>query len=140
MDIQNKKCVMIIEHELPLGMIANTAGIMGVTLGKYISEYIGLDVFDKNGNMHLGIVAFPIPILKANKEKMKEIRQKLYQEEFSSCIVVDFSDVAQSCNYYSQFIEKIGNTEEEELIYFGIGICGEKKLVNKLTGNLPLLR
>lgn len=140
MDIQNKKCVMIIDNALPIGMIANTAGIMGVTLGKYISEYIGSDVFDKDGNMHLGIVAFPIPILNASKEKMKEIRQQLYQEEFSDCIVVDFSDVAQSCNMYSQFIEKLGNTEESKLTYFGIGICGEKKLVNKLTGNLPLLR
>ena len=34
MDLQNKKCVMIIDKNLPLGLIANTAAIMGITLGK----------------------------------------------------------------------------------------------------------
>ena len=34
MDHQNEKCVMVIDEELPTGIIANTAGIMGITLGK----------------------------------------------------------------------------------------------------------
>ena len=34
MDWQNEKCVMVIDESLPLGIIANTAAIMGITLGK----------------------------------------------------------------------------------------------------------
>ena len=34
MDLQNEKCVMVIDEHLPLGIIANTAAIMGITLGK----------------------------------------------------------------------------------------------------------
>lgn len=34
MDLQNEKCVMVIDEQLPLGLIANTAAIMGITLGK----------------------------------------------------------------------------------------------------------
>lgn len=34
MEVQNEKCVMVIDQELPIGMIANTAGIMGITIGK----------------------------------------------------------------------------------------------------------
>lgn len=30
MDLQNEKCVMVIDENLPLGMIANTAAIMGL--------------------------------------------------------------------------------------------------------------
>jgi len=30
--------------------------------------------------------------------------------------------------------------EENTLNYMGVGICGNKKLVNKLVGSLPLLR
>lgn len=140
MEITNEKCVMIIDKALPLGIIANTAGIMGFTLGKYIPEAIGPKVYDKNGKAHLGIIKFPVPILKADKEKIKIIREQLYQPEFSSLIVVDFSNVAQSCKVYDEFIEKLANTDESQLAYFGVGICGTKKLVNKLTGNLPLLR
>lgn len=137
---QNEKCVMVINEELPLGIIANTAGILGITLGKHIPEAVGKDVSDKSGNSHLGIIEFPVPILKANKEKLKEIREQLYKKDFSELITVDFSDVAQSCKTYEEFIEKASKAEEAELTYFGIGICGAKKLVNKLTGNLPLLR
>lgn len=34
MDLQNKKCVILIDENLPLGIIANTAAIMGITFGK----------------------------------------------------------------------------------------------------------
>lgn len=140
MSIENMKCVMIINEELPLGIIANTSGILGVTLGKYIDEVIGEDVIDKNEKKHLGIIQIPMPILKANNQKLKEIRHQLYEDKFSDLIVADFTDVAQSCNDYAQFIEKISLTSGDELIYFGIAIYGNKKLVNKLAGSLPLLR
>ncbi len=45
-----EKCVMIIDEQLPLGIIANTAAIMGITLGKSIPEVVGKDVYDKTGN------------------------------------------------------------------------------------------
>ena len=59
MDTQNEKWVMIIDENLPLGLIANTAAIMGITLGK---ENPG---------------------------------------------VVDFSDPAQSCHTYQEYIENL---------------------------------
>lgn len=140
MQAQNDKCVMVLDMELPMGILANTAGIMGITLGKHIPETVGPDVLDKSGKEHLGIIELPVPILKADREKIREIREKLFQPEFSDLIVVDFSDVAQSCNVYEEYIKKAASVEEKEMTYFGIGICGAKKLVNKLTGSLPLLR
>ncbi|MCI8576321.1 MAG: DUF2000 domain-containing protein [Lachnospiraceae bacterium] len=41
MDLQNEKCVMVIDESLPLGIIANTAAIMGITLGKQMPEVVG---------------------------------------------------------------------------------------------------
>ncbi len=140
MELKSNKCVMVIDESLPLGIIANTAGILGLTLGKQVPETVGPQVLDKSGCPHLGIIQIPVPILKANSEKIKEIRQRLYQPEFHGLIVADFSDVAQSCNVYEDYIEKSASVEESGFTYFGIGICGEKKLVNKLTGSLPLLR
>lgn len=63
MDLQNEKCVMVIDENLPLGIIANTAVIMGITLGKQMPEVVGEDVFDKSGSRHLGIIAFPVRFL-----------------------------------------------------------------------------
>lgn len=140
MDSQNDKCVMVIDENLPLGIIANTAAVLGITLGKQHPEILGPDVLDGTMNNHLGITAIPVPILKGNALMIKELRSRLYTEEFQQLTVVDFSDVAQSCNDYEDFTEKIGRTNEENLQYFGIAMYGNKKQVNKLTGSMGLLR
>ena len=100
MDWQNEKCVMVIDGGLPLGMIANTAAIMGITLGKKMPEVVGADVTDQSGSEHLGIIEFPVPILRGTRPDIKQIREKLYQPEFQDLTVVDFSDLAQSCKTY----------------------------------------
>ena len=140
MDLQNEKCVMVIDENLPLGIIANTAAIMGITLGKKMPEVVGADVYDGTGNEHSGIIEFPIPVLKGNTDSIKTIREKLYEPDFSDLTVVDFSDLAQGCRNYDEFTEKMKEVSEIDLNYFGIAICGTKKKVNKLTGSMALLR
>lgn len=140
MNLQHEKCVMVIDERLPLGIIANTAAILGITLGKKMPEIVGTDVYDRAGKEHLGIIEFPVPILKGNVSLIKSIREKLYEPDFSDLTVVDFSDLAQGCKTYNEFMEKMKNVSETELNYLGIAICGAKKKVNKLTGSMPLLR
>ena len=138
--MQNEKCVMVIDETLPAGMIANTAAILGITLGKKLPEMVGADVTDQSGNEHLGIIEFPVPILRGSPEMIKQMREKLYQSDFQDLTVVDFSDLAQGCRTYDEFVEKMGRAPESALQYIGVAICGPKKKVNKLTGSMPLLR
>ena len=140
METLKTKCVMVIDENLPIGIISNTAAVMGITLGKMKPDSVGTDVFDKTGNVHLGVIEFPVPILKGDVSIIKELREKLYRPEFSELTVVDFSDVAQSCKTYDEYIGKIADVQENELQYFGIAIYGDKKQVNRLTGSMPLLR
>ena len=140
MSLQNKKCVMIIDENLPLGIIANTAAIMGITLGREMPEVVGQNGTDQSGNEHLGIITFPVPVLKGSPETIKTIREKLHQPGFQDLTVVDFSDLAQGCKTYDEFISKMGNVPESTLQYSGLDICGPKKKVNELTGSIPLLR
>ncbi len=140
MDWNNEKCVMVLEEGLPMGLIANTAAILGITLGKALPEAVGNDAIDGSGRIHKGIIAFPVPVLRGSPEQIREIRAKLEQEEFEDVERVDFSDLAQSCKTYEEFMEKMAETPEEALRYLGIALCGEKKKINRLTGSLPLLR
>ena len=140
MDLQNEKCVMVIDENLPTGIIANTAAILGITLGKKRPYVVGCDVEDQSGGGHLGIVELPVPILKGNPDLIREIREKLYQPDFEDLTVVDFTDLAQSCKTYEEFMGKMAQASGDELNYFGLAICGSKKKVNKLTGSMPLLR
>lgn len=87
---------MVIDENLPLGIIANTAAIMGIILGKEMPEVVGANVTDQSGNEHLGIIEFPVPILKGSPEIIKAIREKLYQPDFQDLTVVDFSNLARA--------------------------------------------
>ncbi len=104
---EERKCVMVVDENLPLGIIANTTAILGNTLGSHYPNTVGKDVLDKNENEHLGIIEIPIPILKGNKEFLNNLRDTLYKEEYKDMIVADFSDVAQSCKTYDEYIDKI---------------------------------
>lgn len=140
MNDYDMKCVMVIDSELPIGVIANTSAILGVTLGNQIPEQVGDDVVDASNKMHLGIITIPIAMLKGNKDILKDLRERLYSPEFSDLLVADFSDVAQCCNVYSEYVAMAASVQEQEHTYFGVAIYGEKKKVNKLTGFMPLLR
>lgn len=131
---------MVIDGQLSAGLIANTAAIMGITLGRKLPEVVGPDVRDRNGRPHLGIITFPMPVLRGSAESIRERRERLCQPEYQELTVVDFSDLAQGCKTYDEFIEKMGQIPEEALRYLGIAVCGAKKTVNRLTGNMPLLR
>ncbi len=109
-------------------------------MGSHYPDAVGKDVVDKNENEHLGIIEIPIPILKGNKEFLNNLRDTLYKEEYKDMIVADFSDVAQSCKTYDEYIDKISKIESNNINYFGIAIYGTKKQVNKLTGSIGLLR
>lgn len=96
MDLQNEKCVMVIDEQLPIRIIANTAAVMGITLGKAMPEVVGADVRDESGHTHLGIIEFPVPILRGSPESIKALREKLYEPDFQALTVVDFSDLRRA--------------------------------------------
>lgn len=138
--MNDEKCVIVIDENLPLGIMVNTAAILGISLGQLRKDIVGLDVFDSNGNKHPGIIEFPVPVLKGNQMILKDLMLKLVTPHFHDLTYVDFSDLAQGCKTYDEYILKMKNCLEKDLNYIGIIICGNKKKVNKLTGSLPLLR
>ncbi|MGP7819621.1 DUF2000 domain-containing protein [Niallia sp. 01092] len=139
MDLQNKKCVMVIDSELPIGLIANTSAVLALTVGKKIEGLIGPAVVDGEGQLHEGITNTPIPILKGSGSLIKLLRDKV-AAEFPDLLLVDFSNVAQISKHYDDYTAKIASSTINDLRYLGIALYGEKKSINKLTGSLPLLR
>lgn len=135
-----KKCVLIIDSAQPTGIIANTASVLSITLGKYAGNIIGHDISDQQGDTHLGITKIPIPILGAGADKIKEIRKHLLSLDRKDLIMVDFSDLAQHSKTYEQYETAMLTTAENDIHYRGIALYGDKKLINKATGNLSLIR
>ena len=140
MNQPEQKCVMVIDSNLPLGLIANTAAMLGISIGQLHPEIVGADVTDGSDKMHLGISTVPISMLKGDETLLKDLRLRLFEEEFAGLTAVDFSDVAQKINVYEDYARKSAETPEREHYYFGIALYGDKKKINRLTGMLPLLR
>jgi uncharacterized protein DUF2000 len=62
-DLSSKKCMIMIDHTLP---VANTAAVLSINLGKMVPEIVGHDHKDNAGDHHHGITTMAIPILKSN--------------------------------------------------------------------------
>lgn len=140
MNEPEQKCVVVIDSSLPLGLIANTAAMLGIPLGKLHPPMVGEDVTDASGKTHAGISMYPISMLKGDEALLKDLRLRLFEPEFAGLTVVDFSDVAQKINVYADYAKKSAETPEREHVYYGIALFGDKKKINRLTGMLPLLR
>jgi hypothetical protein len=132
------KCVIVIANHLSLGLMVNTASVLAVSLGRQLDSMVGPDVLDFSGTAHAGLTSTPLPILTAKAPDIKELRDRA--EGMEDLTVIDFSDVAQEERNYGSYTERMSRTSSEDLSYLGIALYGPKKSVNRLTGNLPLLR
>jgi hypothetical protein len=134
-----QKCVLIIDNAQSTGIIANVASVLSISLGKNIDGIVSHDVYDKEGGKHLGITQLPVPVLGASRGEIKEIRQHLLSLSLADMVLVDFLTIAQQSRTYEEYEASILNAEERDIHYVGIGVCGEKKIINKATGNLRLI-
>ncbi|WP_251213197.1 DUF2000 domain-containing protein [Adlercreutzia murintestinalis] len=139
METQDLKCAIVLDESLPIGVAANVSAIMGVSLGKILPDIVGADAEDADGVMHSGIVEIPIPVLQTSSSNIGEIRHAAH-DSADGILVVDFSEVAQSCKAYEEYIKKMAKATSRGIAYLGLLLIGQKKFVNKLIGSLPLMR
>lgn len=137
---ETEKCVIVLREDLPAGVAANTAAILGITLGQRRPDLVGPDAPDGGGKRHPGIIQIPVPVLRADGARLREIQDKLETPKFQGVTAVDFSALAQGCRTYGEFLEKMAGAAPDSLEELGLLLCGDAKQVNRLTGSLPLMR
>ncbi len=133
------KCVMVVDSTLPSGLIANTAAVLGLSLGNHIPGLIGPDITDSGGELHKGITAVPIPVLGSNRDELSRI-YRACQTKRPDLTVIGFSTIAQDCHTYAEYMALTGERPSQETQYLGLCIYGSRKVVNSLCGQLKLLR
>ncbi len=138
--LQDSKVAIVIDRGLPPGLAANTAAVLALTLGRQVESIIGPELKDGSGSMHAGITTVPIPILTADADTLKQIRRRAAAERDEGLLVIDFTDCAQRTRTYDDYAHLLEAATEAGITYLGVAVHGPRRLVQRLTGNLPLMR
>ena len=132
------KFVIIIDNDLPPGLIANASAVLSLSMGHIVTGIVGKGVTDKSGTTHNGITNIPIIILGSNKKQLKSMIAE--STKLEDVKIIGFNTLALSSKHYQEYTGKMINTSTESLEYIGVALFGRKALVDKITGNLPLLK
>lgn len=134
---KTRKCVVVVDRNLPSGLMVNAAACLGVALGEKVAGVNGEDALDGSGMSHPGLIPTGIAILQADADTIKRIRMEA--EEIDGVFIADFTDAAQVPRNYGEYLDTISKIVSTDLNYLGILLYGEKKPIGKLTGDLTLL-
>lgn len=108
-----------------------------MSLGRYQPDLVGPQAYTADGTVLPGITTIPVPILTADQENMFAL--------FSAGnkaleLVVPFGSAALTTKNYADYIEKLSELTDADQEIRGLLFMGDKKPVNKIIGQLPLLR
>jgi hypothetical protein len=133
------KCSIIVDGELPPGLLTNTVGVIAMALGKLAPEAMGRDGLDQDGRSHAGLAWMGVTVLQGSQEVIANIFTQVGESD-TDLLIVDCPVVAQATRNYDEYLEMLSRQGGPELRLSGIGLYGNSKKIAKLTGNLPLLR
>ncbi len=133
-----QKYVIVVDRNLPTGLLANTAAVLATSIGRVAEGVVGHSVEDASGNVHEGITQLPIAILASDGPGIAELHDRAVPQD--GVFMVGFTSTAQRAKRYDEYEQRLAMLESDELEYVGLGIFGDAGEVKRLTGNLPLLR
>ncbi len=139
MNLSEKKCVLIINKDLPAGVVANIASVLSITLGHKIKDLVGPDIRDKRGSLHPGLTQLPIPVLGAAADQVKMLREKIAAPENIDTFIADFTTFAGKARTYHEYTRALTDADEKDIEYQGIAVFSDRKTLNKITNGLSLL-
>ena len=134
------KIVIIINQDLSPGLAANTAAVLGISLGSVDPDILGPDLRDASSGFHRGITRENIPVLGADRQILRDIYIKAAQarDQGQDIDLIDFNTIAQRSRHYEEYRKKLAQVQAGELEFSGICLFGSEKKISCLTGSLKL--
>ncbi|WP_187170493.1 DUF2000 domain-containing protein [Salidesulfovibrio onnuriiensis] len=135
---KDTKYVIVVDRNLPAGLLANTAAVLATSIGRAARGVVGQSVEDASGNVHEGITQLPIAILASDGPGIAELRKRAAPQD--GVYLVGFTSTAQRARRYDEYEQRMAMLATDELEYVGLGIYGDAGVIRRLTGSMPLLR
>ncbi|HOV05490.1 MAG TPA: DUF2000 domain-containing protein [Kaistiaceae bacterium] len=135
--VEEMRCVAVLDARLPIGHAANAAAVMALTMGCRQPQLVGAPLVDGSGAEHPGLVPIGIPVLGAPAADLPAVRAKALKAGLE---VVDFPAEGQETTDYDEFRRRVAGVETPSLRYVGVMIFGGRKQVSRIVGRYRLLR
>ncbi|ENN87403.1 hypothetical protein RHSP_27501 [Rhizobium freirei PRF 81] len=133
------RLAIVINPDLPLGLIANTAGAIAIGLGARFPALAARQLVDSEGRTVDISSNTPVPMLQADADTIRSLLLKALQQQ-SERAVVAFPAFARSLHDYREYETRFPDRDLAAEAIDGLGIAGPSKWVKSLTGSLKLLR
>ncbi len=132
-----KRMVVVLDENLKSWQLLNTVGHISAFLGNKMQEkFVTGDFFDtKDGISYPRNSQYPIIALIASQENLKEFINKVREGD-----LLWVAYIPEMIEYTSdkKLIEKVGQKNNNDIEYLGIGIFGDNEKVKNLTKGFEL--
>ncbi|WP_026868563.1 DUF2000 domain-containing protein [Inquilinus limosus] len=136
---QDLRLAIVVNPDLPLGLIANTAGAIAIGLGARLPALAARQLTDRHDRTIDISSNRPVPILQADAATIRALLLKALPQPGERA-VVPFPSFARSLHAYAEYEAAFPDRDLSEEDIDGLGVAGPAKWVRSLTGSLKLLR
>lgn len=130
---------VIVNPELPLGLLANTVGTIATGLGARFTVPLRGQLTDAHGYVIDVSAKLPLPILQGTPVQLQTLLLKAGGADDERAVVV-FPAFARTVHDYAEYAACFNRHDLSTTPLDGIGLYGPEKWVKSLTGSLKLLR
>jgi hypothetical protein len=134
------RIAIIVNPDLPLGLLANTAAAIAIGLGARLPAFGARQLVDACGRTIDISSDRPVPILQTDAATIGALFAKALARPEGETAVVPFPAFARSLNDYRDYEATFPGRDLSTEAIDGLGLAGPAKWVKSLTGALKLLR
>ncbi|EIC84308.1 DUF2000 domain-containing protein [Serratia sp. M24T3] len=133
------RIAVIVNPELPVGLLANTSSAVAIGLAAKFPMLAGEQLADIEGKAVDVSSKLPVPILQATAEQIQAILHKAMQAG-GEVAIVPFPAFARAMHSFEDYRQAFPARNLSLETLDGLGLAGPEKWVKSLTGSLKLLR
>ncbi|WP_319413975.1 DUF2000 domain-containing protein [uncultured Cohaesibacter sp.] len=134
------RLAIIVNPDMPLGLIANTASAIAIGLGAREPSLAARNLSDCMGRSIDVSSCLPVPVLQASQEAIGALLMKAIAAKKGGEAVVPFPAFARSLHAYEEYERAMPGRNLQQEPIDGLGLVGPVKWVRSLTGSLKLMR
>lgn len=138
-EVNFEKIAVVIRDDLPLGAAVNVAACLTAGITAKHPTLAGQALKDRLGLKSMASSHVPIVALKGNDTVFQRLLTELTAQETANNLCI-FPDYAKSIHTAEEYWQRHAHTVHDGTQILGLALIGDKKWLNKYTGNLPLLR